>query len=481
MTSVPVRSLTVTLSAPPSALKVTNSTPPVSIVMFAGLRKNRSRFPFADRSTVSEAAAPLNTMVSLPSSPSIVSLPSPGSQTNVSSPAPRAALVVAAVAVDRVVAVAAEERLRARAAGDRVVAVPAVEELGDRAGRKSGGGDVVVAAEALDEELVGRLLMLDRDLRLEAGHRDAGRVAGGGRSHRSALVPMTTTRSVWPSPVVPPSVPARSRLTFLTSVPVRSLTVTESAPPSALKSTCSTPWVSIVMFAGLRKNRSRSPFADRSTVSEAAAPLNTIVSVPSLPSIVSLPSPGSQTNVSSPAPRSETSLPPLPSIVSLPGPPFSVSATGTAGDRVVARTSVDPRRDGVGERAVAVVDAHPVVAAARLDADALDRGPREAEVGGPVVAEIHLDDGGVAGREPKRDRIVRLGPPHAQGVMCEPRACTLEVVPVPSRGSLSGVGRGRCDGDDGCRRHRQEPPRRRTRSVTFFMLVPFRVVDPSAA
>src|SRR5206468_10485101 len=72
---------------------------------------------------------------------------------------------------------------------------------------------------------------------------------------------------------------------------------------------------------------------------------------------------------------------------------------GTAGDRVVARTSVDPCRDGVGERTVAVVDAHPVVAAARLDADALDRGPREAEVGQPVVADVHLDDGGVASRE----------------------------------------------------------------------------------
>ena len=129
--------------------------------------------------------------------------------------------------------------------------------------------------------------------------------------------------------------------------------------------------------------------------------------------------------------------------------------TGTAGDRVVARTSVDPRRDGVGEGSVRVVDAHLVVAAARLDDDALDRGPREAEVGGPVVAEVHLDDGGVAGREPKRDPVACFGPPHAQCVMCEPRGYRLELALLPSRGSLSGVGRGRRDGDDGCRRHRQ--------------------------
>ena len=38
-------------------------------------------------------------------------------------------------------------------------------------------------------------------------------------------VPLTMTRSAAPSPVVPPSEPARSRLTLLTPVPVRSLTV----------------------------------------------------------------------------------------------------------------------------------------------------------------------------------------------------------------------------------------------------------------
>ncbi len=80
------------------------------------------------------------------------------------------------------------------------------------------------------------------------------------------------------------------------------------------------------MLPWVRKNLSRSPFADRSTCSAAPAPLNTIVSRPYAPSIRSLPSPGSQTNVSSPAPSTAVSLPPLPSIVSFPYPPISVSA-----------------------------------------------------------------------------------------------------------------------------------------------------------
>src|SRR5262249_15251032 len=87
--------------------------------------------------------------------------------------------------------------------------------------------------------------------------------------------------------------------------------------------------------------------------------------------------------------------------------------SGAAGDRVVATTSVDRRRDGVGERAVGVVDPQPVVSAAPRDLDRLDRARWEAGVGRAVVADVHLDDGGVAGSEPKRDRIVRLGPTYA--------------------------------------------------------------------
>ena len=70
-----------TMSAPPRALKTTRSTLSVSITMLPTSRVNLSRSPFADSSIRSAALAPLNSIVSVPESPSIVSLPSPGSQT----------------------------------------------------------------------------------------------------------------------------------------------------------------------------------------------------------------------------------------------------------------------------------------------------------------------------------------------------------------------------------------------------------------
>ena len=159
------------------------------------------------------------------------------------------------------------------------------------------------------------------------------------------LVPSTMTLSAWPSPVAPPRVPARSTFTLLTSVPVRSLTLTTSAPPSALKSTRSTPAVSIVTLPGSRRNVRRFPFAERATRSATLAPLNTHCVGTVLAFDVSLPSPGSQTKVSSPAPSRATSLPPLPSIVSLPSPPIRRFAARAAGERVVPVSTVDCRRD----------------------------------------------------------------------------------------------------------------------------------------
>ena len=58
--------------------------------------------------------------------------------------------------------------------------------------------------------------------------------------------------------------------------------------------------------------------------------------------------------------------------------------------------------------------------------------------------------------------------------------CTLECGAAASCGSLSGVRRGRCDGrSTAAADHRETPETRDTHSVTFFMPVPFRVVDPS--
>ena len=91
VTPVPDRSLTVRVSAPPSAATLTCSTPLTSMVTLPTSRNSRSRLPLADRSMFSLALEPLNCKVSVPPWPSTVSLPSPGFHTNVSLPVPRKA------------------------------------------------------------------------------------------------------------------------------------------------------------------------------------------------------------------------------------------------------------------------------------------------------------------------------------------------------------------------------------------------------
>ena len=88
VTSVPLRSPTTMLSAPPRARKSMPSTSSRSIVTLAMLRTNRTRPPFATMSMFSLMFAPKNSISSVPSWPSSVSLPSPGFHWNVSAPAP---------------------------------------------------------------------------------------------------------------------------------------------------------------------------------------------------------------------------------------------------------------------------------------------------------------------------------------------------------------------------------------------------------
>ena len=87
--------------------------------MLAMSRVKRTRPPLAETSMFSAMFAPLNSIASVPSWPSMTSLPSPGSHWKVSSPAPEEADVVALVAVDEVVAVAAEQDVGAVAAEQR--------------------------------------------------------------------------------------------------------------------------------------------------------------------------------------------------------------------------------------------------------------------------------------------------------------------------------------------------------------------------
>ena len=92
VTSVPERSFTVSVSAPPSALRSMLSTSLRSMTMLPRLRVNSTRPPLAEAAKISAPLLPLNSIVSAPSWPSTVSLPSPGSHWKVSSPAPRRAV-----------------------------------------------------------------------------------------------------------------------------------------------------------------------------------------------------------------------------------------------------------------------------------------------------------------------------------------------------------------------------------------------------
>ena len=161
-------------------------------------------------------------------------------------------LVVAAVAVDCVVAVAADQLLGAPAAADRSLpAPPSRVRAIDCAAIAAAEIPSLPSRPLTVSESVGSWCWMATTAARPVTATPLTAIAS------SRLVPLTTTLSGWPSPAVPPRAPARSALTFVTPVPVRSFTVTASAPPSALKSTVSTPFVSIVMLLGSRKNRSR--------------------------------------------------------------------------------------------------------------------------------------------------------------------------------------------------------------------------------
>ena len=61
----------------------------------------------------------------------------------------------------------------------------------------------------------------------------------------------------------------------------------------------------------------------------------------------------------------------------------------------------------VGEDAVALVDAHEVVAGPGIDGDPRDVLALEAEVGRAVVTDVDLEDAGLAGLQAKRDLVAR--------------------------------------------------------------------------
>ena len=237
--------------------------------MLAGLRKNLSRLPLAEMSTCSAAAGAVEDH-----------------------------RVVAVLALEDVAAVTGipDERVVAGTHQSRVAPpLPSIESFpsppidfstpGPPAIRsppappssvnaidpaaRADGREAVHAAEAVDDELVGRVLMqhchlgrqaadgdavcvtADRDVVVAGGAVDGdvvGLVVAGGSAESAGEVEVDAC---------------------VTPVPVRSLTLTWSAPPRALKVTVSIPAVSMVMLAGLRKNLSRLPLAEMSTCSAA--------------------------------------------------------------------------------------------------------------------------------------------------------------------------------------------------------------------
>ena len=154
MRSVPVRSLTVMVSAPPRALKLIPSTPLRSMVTLPTSRKKRTRLPLAEMSMFSLAFEPLNSIVSVPAWPSTVSLPSPGFHTNVSSPAPSKATSLPRPPSMKSLPSPPIRTSLPSPPSDRVVAGPAVHRQLDHAGGQVDRGDGVVAAERVDDELV---------------------------------------------------------------------------------------------------------------------------------------------------------------------------------------------------------------------------------------------------------------------------------------------------------------------------------------
>ena len=198
--------------------------------------------------------------------------------------------------------------------------------------RKPGGVDDVVAAEAVDDDaslaskpeivtsaarpdtVTTPLLLATRDHVVAVGRVDDDRI---GLAVAAAA-----------------SVAARSMLTLLTPVPVRSLTVMLSAPPSALKSIVSTPSRSIVMLATSREQpcpraigRDVDVLVDVRAVEQqrvdAGLAFDRVAAVAGVPDerVVA----GAREAVSLPRPPMTRSLPWLPLMMSLPSPPLIVS------------------------------------------------------------------------------------------------------------------------------------------------------------
>ena len=90
-----------------------------------------------------------------------------------------------------------------------------------------------------------------------------------------------------------------------------------------------------------------------------------------------------------------------------------------ADERVVAALAVDLRGRRGGERAVGLVDANAIVAASCVDADTAEALARDADVGGTVIADVHLQDLPIRGALSERDPVAGRRARHDQHVILD--------------------------------------------------------------
>ena len=159
-TSVPVRSLTTILSAPPKALKSMPSTSLRSMVTLAISRKNRTRPLLAEMSICSATTGAIEehrveAVLALERVVVVAGVPDKG--------------VVAGAHQGRVVAITAVDQVVAFAAENEVISEAAVHRELDAVGfQRSGVHDVETVQGVEDQTVVGQLLEDDVDRGLKA-------------------------------------------------------------------------------------------------------------------------------------------------------------------------------------------------------------------------------------------------------------------------------------------------------------------------
>ena len=239
--------------------------------MLPRLRVNLTRSPLAEASKISPPSLPLKSIVSVPAWPSTVSLPSPGSHWKVSSPAPRKATSLPCWPSMKSLPSPPSSR-STRYAKQRVVASAAIDGDLDQRREVAGGGEEVVAAVGVEDEVL-------RSANVEAERRGVDAI----EAHPSAVggdgevLVTAATVDLDGVDAAPPSLRSVSSPGFqiIRSLPASPKTWSSASPPVR------------VSFSEPPKRKSMPPLPTR--VSLPAWPKS--MSPPAPPVSVSLPAP----------------------------------------------------------------------------------------------------------------------------------------------------------------------------------------------